>query len=425
MRGSIGHEPWGTTLASLGAAGKTGQLALHASDGKTYRIAVVHGVVVGAASPLSADAVPRIALAARMIPSALAKGLGKTDDLERIARLAELTGAQVQELKRRVIIQRAGRTFAVDAGDYELEDTITIPTLLGVEVDIRTVIYQGMRMNMSQARLTKTLRRVGTRFVLRPEAAADVSKFGFGIDEQPVLDALAGGTSLPELAAVHHGIDERMVEAVFCTLAVCDVAMPAELAPPQNITMSRAPTPREPTLTRVPTPRQPTSSLDSVPMLIQQDPHVSITRPVAVHSIPAGLGRPIKVRPPTMPRVAVKRAMTDPFLEVQATRMRPNALTIEEVRELITIGTQLLEYGVDHFTFLGLQHGASVDEVREAYLEFARYLRPEKLAELGIADETMDARSVFAQVVIAYTVLTDPVRRAEYMRTMTPARALR
>ena len=56
--------------------------------------------------------------------------------------------------------------------------------------------------------------------------------------------------------------------------------------------------------------------------------------------------------------------------------------------------------------------------MREAYLELARYLRPEKLAELGIADETDDARSVFAQVVIAFTVLTDPSRRADYLATL-------
>ena len=143
-------------------------------------------------------------------------------------------------------------------------------------------------------------------------------------------------------------------------------------------------------------------------------------------------------RPPAVPRTPTRRTMSDrfldaqetsvvpddrrkrtnPFLEMAATRMRPDALSATEVLQLIAIGIQLLERGVDHFTFLGLPYAASVDMVREAYLEFARYLRPEKLAELGIDDDHHDAQTVFAQVVIAYTVLSDPRRRAQYLTTI-------
>lgn len=91
---------------------------------------------------------------------------------------------------------------------------------------------------------------------------------------------------------------------------------------------------------------------------------------------------------------------------------------------MIEVGTLLLERSVDHFSFLGLSFDASVEEVREAYLEFARYLRPEKLAELGITGtQAEEANAVFAQVTIAHTVLTDPARRRDYVARLESTRA--
>lgn len=377
VRGSITDRPWGATLAAIGLSGRSGQLTLHTTDHKVHRIAFAHGVVVGATSPQAVDTVPRIALAARTISADQARLWRKTDDVDRLAAATALSAQQVQELKRRVIVQRAARTFSIDAGDYVVEDRITIPVLFGIEVDIRAAIYFGMRMNLSQQRLTRTRHKVGSRFMLRPEAIRDLPRYGFGADEQPVLEALRGGTSGPELEAVHRDLDPRMVEAVFCTLAVCDAVTRADAIAPQEMSISRVPTPREPTISRVPTPREPTTT-------------------------------------------APTRAMTqaDPFLEAQKTRQRPSALTYDEIDQVIAVGVELLDRGVDHFTFLGLPWGASIADVREAYLEFARYLRPEKLTEMGIDDDDTDARSVFAQVVIAFTVLTDPVRRAEYLQDL-------
>ena len=41
-----------------------------------------------------------------------------------------------------------------------------------------------------------------------------------------------------------------------------------------------------------------------------------------------------------------------------------------------------------------------------------------RLAELGIADPHHEARTVFAQVVIAYTVLGHPERRVDYLKRL-------
>ncbi|MBK9035591.1 MAG: DnaJ domain-containing protein [Myxococcales bacterium] len=77
-----------------------------------------------------------------------------------------------------------------------------------------------------------------------------------------------------------------------------------------------------------------------------------------------------------------------------------------------------LESGADHFAMLSLTSEASVEEVRTAYFELARYLHPDRLAAAGLADERREAHRVFARINEAFGVLSDPDRRAEYVRTM-------
>lgn len=178
-------------------------------------------------------------------------------------------------------------------------------------------------------------------------------------------------------------------------------------------------------------------------MLIRQDPEVSSGRerrpsrpppppppatvraegtngPRVSRARAEGTKGPRNTRPPTTaatPAAIAKgtRRWTEPFLEVRPTTLRPNALTATELRGLIAEGNRMLELGVDHFTMLGVPIGASVEAVRTAYIELARNLRPERLAELGIRDQDFHARALLAQISIAYTALTEPQRRAEYI----------
>lgn len=471
VRGSIADRPWGATLASILAGGRTGQLDLVTPSAQRFQIAFVHGLVVGATSPLPVDSIARIALANRLVPVMLAKTYTKIDDVDRFADAVKLTAQQTQVLKRRVLIQRVARTFSVDTGHYVIDERITIPTIVGVEVDIRAAIYLGMRLNLSQQRLTRTLHRIGNaRFQLVPGAINDLDKYELGDDEQIVIDALhrGSGATIAELEAAHRELDPRMIEALLCTLAVCDAVIQTDVA-------GRTPTPRAPTITP-PHGSMTTSDPDisAVPMLIRQDPTVtpfprgtSNIRPIT--SRPAMItkpARPIGRDKRTVPVATLEmtdliarsrkspaiglpihgegshgqhvrlehggmvppqlrhRAFTEGFTETQPTKARPPKLDLGEVYELIEVGVMLLEQGVDHFSFLGLSFDAPVDEVREAYLEFARYLKPERLEEQGITGPNAeDANAVFAQVVIAYTVLTDPVRRRDYVAHLEATRA--
>jgi DnaJ-class molecular chaperone len=63
---------------------------------------------------------------------------------------------------------------------------------------------------------------------------------------------------------------------------------------------------------------------------------------------------------------------------------------------------------VDHYVVLGVQRGASPDEIRAAYRRAARASHPD------LHPEDVTAHDRFMQVQKAYEVLGDPARRAAY-----------
>lgn len=75
----------------------------------------------------------------------------------------------------------------------------------------------------------------------------------------------------------------------------------------------------------------------------------------------------------------------------------------------------MLDQGVDYFTLFGLPIGASPDDVRSTYFMLARKLHPDRLAAIGIDDEDRQAQRLMACINEAFSILNDPVRRAEYL----------
>lgn len=240
-RGTIAERPWAITLATLARRGATGQLTLVA-DQKRYAIAFDRGAIVSARSPMVADSVARVALTTRLVTPALVQDLQRRvslangrDEIDVLAETARLSGDQVYRLRHDVIVRGAARTFELEAGEYVFEAKSCLPAR-GCEVDIRAIVYHGIRMHVSEQRLTKELRQLGgARFVLEAHATDELNRFGFCDGEWPMLAALRDGANLPELEARYRELDPRTMRAALYALVACGTA--------QVIAAGRAPTP--------------------------------------------------------------------------------------------------------------------------------------------------------------------------------------
>lgn len=240
-RGTVAERPWAITLATFARRGTSGQLTLVA-DQKRFSIAFERGRIVAARSPMIADSVARVALTSHLISSTQVKELQRRialapgrDEVDVLAEVAQLTPVQVTRLRTESLIRRAARTFAIDAGEYIFEDKSCIPGTPG-DADIRTVVYHGIRMHLSEQRLGADLRQLGgARYVLEPGASDELNRFGFCDGEWPVLAALRDGASLPELDARFRDVDPRAVRAAIYALVACGTA--------RVVAAARAPTP--------------------------------------------------------------------------------------------------------------------------------------------------------------------------------------
>ena len=454
-RGRVEDAPWALTLAALGRSGRTGQITVRTAIGKVHAIAFSKGSLIGASSPLAVDTVARIATSLHLPAAAVMhsgpkrRPTGEDPEVEAYVIAAKLTPEQIKELKHRLLVQRAARTFAIEKGTYTVEDRVTIPIVLGVAVDVRAVVFAGALLHLAAERMAAELAGVGSRFAFADSAAAELAKFEFGETDKPVITELRVGTSVPEVEARHRDVDPRRVQAVFYALATCGalVKLPAREGASMrglatgSVSMEKLDTPAGLKWIRLPTnadaidPAVPTlfehageSDQQAVPMLIRQDVEVT-AQPVGHHPArtptrsltPVPLRARVSAVPPPPPPRASTRSMTDPFLDARPTTLRPNALSAAELAELIATRSDAIARGADHFAVLGLPIAASPEAVRAAYIELARNLRNERLCELKIHDQEFLARTLSAQICIAYTVLTDPVRRVEYMKGLQRA----
>ncbi|KAK8936005.1 hypothetical protein KSP39_PZI013329 [Platanthera zijinensis] len=74
------------------------------------------------------------------------------------------------------------------------------------------------------------------------------------------------------------------------------------------------------------------------------------------------------------------------------------------------------------YDVLGLSEGATVREIRSAYRIQARACHPDAAASTGSSGATADD---FLRLHAAYSILSDPTKRAEYDRELNAARMLR
>jgi hypothetical protein len=332
-RGTIADRPWGKTLGALGMRGLSGQLTL-TSEGKQYCIAFANGAVVGASSPLANDAGVRLALTGHLISSTQVAEITRRiaaspdrDEVSVIAEQAKLTSEQAQKLRRRLVAQRAARTFSIERGEFVVHDVVSLPILPGSELDIRAVIYLGARSNLSESRLAIELTQMGGSFKLRPDSVDDLPQYGFSDAEQSVLARLSVWSSVTELQAAHGELTDHGVHAVIYSLMSCNAcesgagptvvpsrtqtpSAPPAISRTQTPLVSRAQTPTNPqqprqtpprgySVTNAPTElrRMPTAPIEDTPLTRASSDTGSNPSMPRVHTGDRPADRPIGMRP--------------------------------------------------------------------------------------------------------------------------------
>ncbi len=301
-RGSVTDRPWGMTLGALGLRGLTGQLVLASSDRKQYEIAFRGGAVVGATSPLATDAAVRIAMTGGLVSSSQVADIARhlaanpqRDEIEVLAQRARLGADQAMRLRRRMIAQRAARTFAVDHGNFVVDDNITLPLVTGAALDIRAVIFMGARGVLSVARLESELAMFGSWFRLLPEAVEDLAQYGFTREHDAALAMLQAGAGVPDLCATG---DPHVVRAMLYALASCS-AVESDAIAAATVRQPSRPIPRP---APEPAPPQPVPSQAGQPS--RQHPRATTEQQPPP---PSNLDGPTIRRPPVLDGPTVMR----------------------------------------------------------------------------------------------------------------------
>jgi DnaJ-like protein len=392
-------------------------------------------VVAGAWSPLATDAAVRVAMTGGLVSSTQVSDLSRRlaaangrDEIEVIAEAVRLAPDQANRLRRRVIAQRAARTFSVDNGDFVVEERITVPMVPGSELDIRSVVLLGARSNLSDQRLELELAQLGNWFQLKPDAAADLPYFGFAEGERAVVDRLRQGASFIDLHAAAPEIEGRTQRAIVYALVSCG-ACDASTAPPQPSaidldppTVSRAPTRNPPRVQAGPAVAR-TASANAIPQPVTRTPSNPVPQPVTrTPSSPQPAPPPtsetgLRMRAPTggppMPSLATAQPQRP---SVKPGRAKRSTAETRETEALIK--RKVLDARGDHYQLIGVPHNAPPEEIQKAYFVLARKLHPDRLSAIGITDDAREAQTLFAQINNAFAVLNDPARRDEYTRML-------
>jgi tetratricopeptide (TPR) repeat protein len=97
----------------------------------------------------------------------------------------------------------------------------------------------------------------------------------------------------------------------------------------------------------------------------------------------------------------------------QAKRVPAREAAAEALRKEVTaLHAKLAE--IDLWQLLGVARGASLGEIKRAYLGAAKRMHPDHLMRLGLHDLKEVANQVFTQIARAHEVLSDPDERARY-----------
>jgi tetratricopeptide (TPR) repeat protein len=402
-QGHVTDRPFARTIYTVAARRFTGDLVL-TEAGRRYKLSWEDGLVVAADSPSPADSAGRIALSAGLVTSTLLAEsleiLGKSPERDPtgvLVELARLSPEQVARLKRRLLAHQAARAFALADARFALDNARSLKAdPLVPPIDARWLIYFGLKTHYSVERLEAELAPVAGRSLqLASDALGTLAAFGFAAGDKPVLERLRQRAwTLGQLVDASPE-DSRTVQAILYALVACDcleegAPVTSQVAPPGS---SRTPA------------RQSGRGLGTGPPERAARPPPT---PAATARLAEGTVRQI-------------RFAADPVAPALPAAAPPdsNRSAASETRSLIQRKLHELDAGADHFAMLGVPQSAPLAQVRSAYFGLAKRLHPDRLRAVGVGDAGLDPQRLFARINLAFGVLSDPERRAEYVRVLS------
>jgi tetratricopeptide (TPR) repeat protein len=428
--GHVTDRPFARTVYTVAARHFTGDLVLEES-GRRSKLSWEDGQVVAAESASPADSAGRVALSAGLVTSThVARSLElmardpARDPVDILTELARLSAEQVVRLKRRLVAQRASRVFALPAATFVLDNARSLRADPDVPaIDARWLIYFGLRTHYTVERLEAELAAVAERpLTLAADATSVLPSFGFADSERLLLERLRQRAwTVRQLSEASPEVEARLVRAIVYALIACDCLEEGELvASPKPITAPPPAPITAPPLRPItaPPPRPTTTPPPRAITTPPPRPATSTANPLA-----QGTARHIDFRSPA---AAAGTGTTTPdsalmLRRAKFTTVPPSAsgTAASETRRLIEDKLRTLDDGGDHFAMLGIDKKARLEEIRTAYFSLAKRLHPDRLRAVGLDDASGDAQRLFARINLAFGVLSDPLRRADYARMLT------
>jgi tetratricopeptide (TPR) repeat protein len=459
-RGTVFDRPWGKTLAAITSKGVTAQLTVTEGDNE-FIIAFGKGAIVGAYSPLAADSTVRLALTSGLINSTQATEIVRRiavnapcDDIEIIYDVASTKPELLAKLRRKAMATQAARTFALDRGSFVLADAITIPTFVHSSIDIRALIYMAARTAMSDDRLERDFEHFPFAMKLLPEVVPHLAQYGFTEGERGVLELLnRSPQTMADLESAPTGVEIRAVRCMVYALACTNAfAMTTDTRPTAKNSKSSSGlsvkkdsvVPTAPivekrshrstgqrdesvgtsssNIIRPTLNRQNAEKLQRELARTTDAPRGVMNTPRPTQPPPAPMGRqnvqgtspPQTTSTPYVRGTGVAAAVNAQGVAVGAINSAMTAATTALIRERL----HHLDRGADHFALLGVNENTSPDQIRSAYFALARQLHPDRLTSVGIVELRREAQRLFAQINTAFSVLTNPQKRVEYVQVL-------
>ena len=329
-------------------------------------------------------------------------GMSEPDALRMVARATE---TQLAEAHQVLLRRKLNLFFKGTQASFELY--AEEPGLALADGDAtrrihpRRVIYQGIRNNYDEERLTReTGEAIGAKAIRVPtDRAQALDDYGFGEDERALLVALREMPRTLEELAEDTGRGELEVRQLAYALLATEL-----------LELHEAVARRKPLVT-------PVSAAAKVPAGPRPD----------VATAPAGVPRP--ATPGGAPRPGAPRPAAPatspgmPAMRPPASGSRPAAATTRpgdrgaELRVKIEAKAKTFETE-NLFQLLGLPETASKADAKKAYIEAAKVFHPDRLGQFGLDDLRSIVEQIFARINEANTTLGDDAKRTQYLELL-------